>query len=85
MSYREDFPQPGTYDFECEATDEGKDVGEGGMAYRIEEKNNLFEVVEYLPEEPDTGITVEWAKTRQRAEEYIREYIAIEGSDEVNE
>lgn len=65
------------YQFRCDSTDEGHDISEGEMAYRIEQRGNRWALVEYLSDEPFNSEVLEWATTREGAEEYLREYLAI--------
>jgi hypothetical protein len=69
-------------EFQDQSTDEGHDVSEGEIAYRIIERNGKFEVFEHTANDPTDGQTVEWATTREQAEAYIREYLALRDSDE---
>lgn len=70
------------YEFACEATEPGRDVAEGEIGYRIEERGGAFQVVEYLVDDPANSEVLERTSTRERAEQIIREYIDARGSDE---
>lgn len=65
------------WEFQQASTDEGRDVDEGEMAYRIEERGGQFEVVEYLPDEPDRGEPIHSCRTREGAADAIRIFIRI--------
>ena len=63
------------YDLLCEMTEPGRDVAEGEIAYRIEERGCRFVVVEYAAADPADCEDLAAFNTRAEAEADIREML----------
>ena len=62
-------------EFQVASTDDGHDVCEGEMHYRIQPWGDGYNVVEYLAGEYDEGDVLYRCKTREEAETKLRERV----------
>lgn len=67
------------YQFQCDSTDEGKDISEGEAGYRIEERGGKFFVLAFLQSDPLRPDEVEAVfPTRGEAEAHVVELARFE-------
>jgi hypothetical protein len=66
------------YEFACESTEEGRDIGEGERAYRVEERFGAFAVVEYPADDPADTLVIHVAPSRADAAAFIVSHLREE-------
>ena len=60
-----------------ESTDEGHDVAEGEIAYRIEARGDKFAVIEYAADDPTDAECLDLCDSYKQAEAYVKLYVSI--------